>query len=561
MTCLLGLCLLPGLWRAAAAEPAALTVGRITISSQAIFSRQEIDESGGLNRLLRGTMNRFHVDTRAGIIRHELLFREGDAYDPLLLDETERNLRALGFLTEVSVTAVDTTADGRVDILVSSRETWTLETSVSYSQAGGGDQRWSLELSEDNFLGRGVTVGAGLGEDENSTFWNLWYRQRRLSAGLTLDLQYSKRGDGEIRRLAVGRPFYAQDDAWSVDVAGWDSGWEQRIYLSNGGPAGADAQRTASLYTRAPYADRAVQAAVQRRLSPTGRGRVWRLGAGLRAQERLFDLGTGLFGLSDGRVADLGWLLDAGSPLARRQGTLVYPYLWLRTLGRSWAKVTYARQYGPVEDIPLGWDLDLKLGPAGGAVGSTSAWERERWRAEAAFQKWLPLLGGHAMLAAAGEGESGDRQVRNYVYDEVACWMRRSASATPWLLRGFAEYAQGDGLSGAQALVLGLDRGVRTLDYDGMAGDRLVRWNVEVGRATAWRPAGLFRLGLAAFYAGGGAWWRDETRTAADLRHEVGLGLRFGPTRSAGSRIARVDVALDLDGGSPVLTAVTGGDF
>ena len=30
-------------------------------------------------------------------------------------------------------------------------------------------------------------------------------------------------------------------------------------------------------------------------------------------------------------------------------------------------------QYGPVEDIPLVGSLDVMLGPAGGAVGSTTA--------------------------------------------------------------------------------------------------------------------------------------------------------------------------------------------
>ena len=77
-----------------------------------------------------------------------------------------------------------------------------------------------------------------------------------------------------------------------------------------------------------------------------------------------------------------------------------------------------------------------------------------------------------------------------------------------------------------------------------------------------WELAGLFRMGFAGFYSGGMAWWKDEDRDKSDIRHEAGFGLRFGPTRSANSQIARVDLAWDLNGdGSPVVTAITRGFF
>ena len=72
----------------------------------------------------------------------------------------------------------------------------------------------------------------------------------------------------------------------------------------------------------------------------------------------------------------------------------------------------------------------------------------------------------------------------------------------------------------------------------------------------------MMRMGFAAFYSGGRAWWRDEVVGQSYIRHEAGFGLRFGPTRSANSQVARIDLAWDLNGdGSPVLTAVTRGFF
>jgi hypothetical protein len=559
----LGLLAAAGPLQAGSAEPAPeLRVGAIELQRNEIFTEQEMADSGRLYRLLRRTMNKLHVDTRAHVLRRELLFREDEPYRPELLAETERNLRALGFLADVSVAAVDTTADGRVNVRVVTQETWTLETSVSYSLGGGGSQRWSVQLSENNFLGRGVSAGGGVGENEDSTYWNLWYAQRRLlQADLTLNLQYARREDGEIARASVGRPFYALDDASAIEVAAWNSSWENRIYLSNAGPAGYDPAQAQSLYVRVPYRDRGVELAAQLRVSPAGTGRVWRLGAGLRVNETRFAFAPAPYELSDGRYADVGWLLDDGQPVARQQGSTVFPHFWLRTVGRAWVKQRYLLQYGPIEDVPLAWDLDVKVGPAGDLVGSTAAWGRPRWRVEAAALKWRRLLGGHAMLLAVAEAETGDRQVRNYVYDVVGGWMGRTSSSAPWLLRAFAEYGQGHQLSGTQALVLGLDRGLRTLEYDGMAGDRLLRWNVEVGRATRWTPAGLFRLGLGAYYGGGYARWRDETRRRADVPQELGLGLRFGPIRSARSQIARVDFTVDTRTGSTSVTAATGGYF
>jgi hypothetical protein len=95
-----------------------------------------------------------------------------------------------------------------------------------------------------------------------------------------------------------------------------------------------------------------------------------------------------------------------------------------------------------------------------------------------------------------------------------------------------------------------------------MAGDHLARWNLEQGKAMPWDIFGLVRGGFAVFYNGGRARWRDEGRHADGLRHEVGFGLRMGPTRSSNSMTSRLDLTWDVDGsGSPVFTAITRGLF
>jgi len=547
----------------AGAEP--LRVGRIDIISDDIFSQSEVDSTGGAVGLLQTGMNWLHIQTRQGVLRKEFLFQPGDPYDPRTLAETERNLRALGYLNNIQVTAVDTTADGRVNIRVHTRDSWSLQTSLAYSLSSGGDSRWNVRLADRNFLGRGVTIGAGVGSDENSSYWNTWYRQRRLwGTGLQLGIDFSQREDGHRNAIFVGRPFYAEEDPWALEVKGWDYLNDVRYFLSNGGAAGLDPTASASLYALLPLSDKGVEARFQVRASRHGAGRIWRLGAGARVQELDYNLETQpVWELSDGRYTDLGWLRDPGQPMTREEGVMVYPYVWLTTLGRQWAKGRFIMQYGVVEDLPLSWMVDLMVGPNGQGVGSTTGYRGASWRAEMEVNKWLRAGPGFAWLHGAGEGTVGAAGNETWWYSLLAGWMGQSGSAqSPWLTRLFAEVGQGHDLLGDRALRLGLNRGLRTLDFDGMAGDRLVRWNVEQGRALSPEFFGLFRGGFAAFYSGGAAWWHDEDRDLGDARHEAGFGIRLGPTRSANSYTTRLDMTWALDGSTgPVFTAVTRGAF
>lgn len=539
-----------------------LTIGEIELQSADIFTQSEVTNTNGALRFMRHTMNTVHFNTRAYVIRRELLFSTGDEFDPESLEETERNLRNLGYLNNISIVVTDTTSDGKVNVVVNTREAWTLKTSFSYALASGGDQRWNASVSDGNFFGHGVTVGAGVGADENSSFWNAWFRQRRfLKTSFQLGLDYSQRQDGHVRRVILDRPFYALDDSWGMESRAWNQAFEQRFYLSNGGEAGLDPTETDRLYGLMAYEEVGVELRFQMRASREKRGTVVRLGVGVDVVDRLLQKDLRAIELSDGRIEDLTWLDQPGQPYTRERGTEVRPFFWAQTVARSWTKSRFVLQYGPIEDIPLNWVLDFKTGPSGGQVGSTAGYSAERWHSEASVQKWLPLGSGYLITLLKAKGDLGATEVRSYNYNGMLGWVGKAgAEMSPWLTRVFFEYGQGENLLGTQALLLGLDRGLRTLSFDGMAGDKLVRWNVEQGKAMPWEVAGLVRVGAAVFYNGGRAWWRDEVRT--DYRHEAGLGIRFGPTRSANSQVARIDLSWNLtDSEGPVITASTRGFF
>ncbi|PJA76320.1 hypothetical protein CO151_03160 [bacterium CG_4_9_14_3_um_filter_65_15] len=550
--------------RAETAPVDSLSVGEIQIRQRSIFSAEEEQSGTLLVGTVRRLMNRLHFNTRKWVIRRELLFRTGEPLRPNLLAETERNLRTLGFLNDIRVQPTDTLAGGRVPVEVSLRESWSLRTDFSYTQASGGDSRWNVQMSDNNFLGYGVTMGAGVGGDEDAGFWNLWYRQRRfLGTELYFGMDDRERDDGYIREIFIHRPFWAEGDRWGLETRYWDHSLNERYYLSNGGPAGVDPERPSSLYALLSRREKGAEISVLLRAGRSDEGRIWRPGLGARWTETRLDPGAGSRVLSDGCVMDLAWLAGPDQPLGRDDGTTVWPYFRLHTRGRGWTKERFILHYGAVEDINLTPVADVKVGPVLAALGTDTASGEDRWRAEGIWEQWVVSGPGVILLHGSAEAEWGAAAADYHRYSLLAGWMGHwGAEDTPWLTRAFAEYGHGQALVGSRAFTLGLDQGLRTLEFDGMAGDRLLRWTLEEGKVLPGEMLGMFRYGLGAFFASGAAWWQDEDRDSGDARHEVGFGLRFGPTRSANAATGRIDVVWDLDhGDGPVLTATTQGFF
>jgi len=159
-----------------------------------------------------------------------------------------------------------------------------------------------------------------------------------------------------------------------------------RYYLSNAGPAGADPVRSESLYARFPERHDEASLRLRFRLSDSDRGRLLRGGIGLRYLYRRFDLVPSVQELSDGRYADLGFLGDPITPLTRASGTTIWPFVWIESGGRDFAKAGYLFQYGPTEDVPLGWSAELAIG--GSILNSVYAFTEDSLAPEQ-LRSWL----------------------------------------------------------------------------------------------------------------------------------------------------------------------------
>jgi len=539
-----------------AAVIAAPRIDRITVTIDDIYTPAEVAGSRGPVRLVRRGMNALHVDTRERIVRRELLFAPGDTLDTALLAETERNLRGLGYLTEVSVAAGDTLPGGGVEVTVRARETWSLQTQFAYARASSGEQRWNVALEDENFLGFGTLLSVGVGRDEDRRSTSVGYRSRRLfGSRWRVGLAVSDLSDGHATTLAVEQPFYELADGWALEARAADQASAPRFFLSHAGPAGADPAAFASLWAAVPYAESWLRLTFLRRVAGARAGRVWRVGGGFLADDIDYAATGPDLTLSDGRVVDDGFLFASGTPLQLDAEPRLGPLAVAQSVGRRWTKARYLLKYGAVEDVPLDPSFRVQAAWAARALGSARDAALLEWTAS----DWSRAAGGFLTLQAEGRAMFGAAAARMARVDAVAGWFGHGRAG---LTRISAEGAWGDRLCGREAFSLGLSRGLRTLGYDGMAGDRLARWNFEQGWPLPYELLGFYNVGLAAFYAGGAAWWRGEPRGLGEARHEAGVGLRLGATRAARAEVVRLDMAWSLDaGGGPVFTAVTGRFF
>ncbi|MGH7248353.1 MAG: outer membrane protein assembly factor BamA, partial [Pseudomonadota bacterium] len=132
-----------------------------------------------------------NTKTRDNVIRRELDFGEGDAYNRALVDRAERRLKALGYFKSVKISAQPGSAPDRVvlDVTVQEQDTGNFSIMGGYSTATG----WMAEVgvSDSNLFGAGYAgkVKVTYGQYVRGLDLGLidpYFLGQRLSAGVEL---------------------------------------------------------------------------------------------------------------------------------------------------------------------------------------------------------------------------------------------------------------------------------------------------------------------------------------------------------------------------------------
>jgi outer membrane translocation and assembly module TamA len=483
-------------------------IGAIRIVTDPIFDNSDQRESG----LVYRAANRLHVETRESVIQAQLLFREGDLYAPQLLAETERNLRKLPFLREPTVTAIDA-GNGVVDIEVRTHDVWTASPGVSFGRAGGAN-RSTIEFEDQNLFGYGKHVSVGYARDAADSSLRFRWRDPNVFGSRWIDdLQYEQRDRGQRWSVNLERPFYSLATPWGAGIAATQD--ERIVHRYRLGEKADD------YLTRHDSID-------------LHGGRAWGAGgawarrwlAGLRVDRSEF-LATDATG-------------SASLPMARK---LAYPYVRFEWLEDDFAVGRNLDQIGRSEDLQFGRQFGIELGLAGRGAGS----DRSAALLNLQASRGLRLAGEQQLfLSASGGVRLEDQGARDMLLSLGARYYRRTSPKTMLFVRLSAD--AGRALDGDHALSLGGDNGLRGYPLQYQQGTARALLTVEGRLFTDWYPFRLAHVGAAAFVDVGRTWGRDAFGAgSAGTLSDVGLGLRFGNSRSALGSVLHLDVAMPLN--------------
>ncbi|MCA1759096.1 MAG: hypothetical protein LC658_04945, partial [Bacteroidales bacterium] len=184
-------------------DPFGYSIGDTISASQNFITRAE---------------NWFHVKTYPTTIRNLLLIRKNQPFDSLLVKESERLVRSMNYITDVSffVQAAPENPDS-VDIFIRELDSWSLIPGGSISAS-----RLTFNLRENNFIGLGHTF-------QNGFVWNhstgdFAYRTKYFipnirNTYINSTLQYGTNEYGNfIKSFAVDRPFFSPLAKWAAGV-------------------------------------------------------------------------------------------------------------------------------------------------------------------------------------------------------------------------------------------------------------------------------------------------------------------------------------------------------
>lgn len=491
-------------------EASGAVVGNITLVRDNVFDTSKPGENYALYRLA----NRSHIVTKDAVIRSQLLIKPGDPYSRRLLDESARLLRQNRYLFDVTVTP-NGYQNGVVDIVVWTRDVWTLVPDLSFSRTGGED-KWRVGLVENNLFGLGTKVKLTYEEnvDRNIAVFEV-KDQNLLRTRADLLLQFADSSDGGAERFRLRRPFFALDSRWTAGVDLGSREFENRFY--DLGNEAAEYRQESDYFT--------VFGGLSNGLRD---GWVRRWTAGIVHDDNQF---------SPAPEPEFPALIPAN----RR---LIYPFVGFELIEDDFRTAENRDQMERTEDFLLGTRFSATLGFASTSFDS----DRDALLYWANFSRGFGSIEKKALLlSTAVSGRVDEGNAANTLFNLSARYYSQQSKKRLFFMS--IEGAWGSDLDLENLLLLGGTSGLRGYPLRYQSGDSRLLFSIEERYFTDWYPFRLFRVGFAAFADAGRTWGRNALgNESAGWLTDVGFGLRLVPTRSSAREIYHIDLAFPLDG-------------
>lgn len=499
-----------------------LSAARIPLKPDAVIDKVIIDPGNVFdlnnpkeNSYFYRLTNKLHIRTRRHVVAQQLLFAQGDPFDPRLLRESERILRSNRFIQDAAIRPV-VNSDGNVDVHVHTSDTWSLVPSFSFSRSGGKNDT-KVGIREMNLLGSGIAVEAisASNVDRDSKFIKVfdpnvgdsWYQMR---------LRFENNSDGDSREVDFGKPFYSLDSKDANDLSIYDN---TRIdsYYDLGKIVGEYAHTSNTYEVFKGWSNGLKNSWITRYIG------------GAKYDEQAFTA-----------VVDSDY---PGStiPEARK---LVYPYFGIEWIQDDYEKAHNFDQIGRVEDRFVGTRVAARVGPALAAFGS----DRNAWMISVSADKGL---GDSRRTSWVLSGSFASRYESNgfqdLLLDTTARLYKRQSDK--WLFYSSLNGIYGRNLDLDHQVLLGGDSGLRGYPLRYQAGSSRGLLTLEERFFSNWFPLRLFHVGGAVFFDVGRTWGESAfDATNLGWLKDAGVGLRIGSTRSGLGNVLHIDLAFPMDG-------------
>ncbi len=482
-------------------------IGDVYVQTRDIFDPAREEE----DKLLFNVANRLHMTTRPGVVERKLLFARGDVYDPRLLQETARYLRSQSYLYDATVRPIRY-RDNRVDILVVTRDVWTLSLGAGLERSGGANT-FQVSLEDSNLLGTGRKLEVKYSDDPDRSYQRFRFVDTALlGSRAELRLWYSDNSDGHRQIFDLAKPFFALDSRWAAATRVLSDERQEKLY----------SQGEVIEY----FGHERTMAEISGGLSKGLLGRrAHRWLAGYTYDQNRFS-------------ADQ----DSSDDFALPIRTLSYPWIGFESVEDDYIETTNMDRLVRTEDFNLGTELHGRLG------FSSTAWGGHKDQAVFSFDVrsgWEPADDQTLLVSGRAGGRWGADGYENLsLGGEMRYFLRTFGHHRLQIaLRVDAAW----NLDPERQLLLGGDNGLRGYPRKFQDGDRRFLLSLEQRFYTNWELFNLIHAGGAVFMDVGRAWY-DGRDGGLGVLKDVGLGLRLSSSRSAKGTMIHLDVAYPLDG-------------
>jgi hypothetical protein len=498
--------------------------------------------------------NHFHATTRESAVRGEAVVAPGQVWDQARIEETARLLRDPLFTSVVAVIPVKATAPGSVDVLIVTRDIWSLRLNTAYTFQQGKLTNLAASLSENNFLGQRNLLSAALTMDQGAiavgplfidknAFGEHLNLQARVDDILTRDdlTKHSRlHSEGSDSTISLTRPLWNLASEWAAGAQ-----FTHRFAVSR--------QFSGTELRDFVYTDPATM--VQTKFPIAYEMRQWSFNTFVTRQwgdelKQQLSIGHGVTSVRPTLLADFAG--DAMQRAAFIAGVLPrseltsVPFIEYSFFTPRYRALRNISTFDLAEDLRTGPDLDISLGfglkllgsdhnfqRLSSSVGWTIPWERE------GFVRIAGGLGGRYQADVIGP-----MRPSGFIDDTATVSMRGATPPISGLFRVLAQSSLSARFHDTQnlAYLIGSDSGLRGFDINEFRGVRYFDFQIE-GRTLPY-PIWVLRVGGVVFYDLGGA---GNALPSLPLHQDAGLGLRIlVPQLSA--QLFKFDFAVPFDG-------------